>query len=74
MYWRNANFDHPVTQTLQGLDLSFHLASSDTTGALSLDYIRTQPQLLVIGEGKVLPTDVSGGDNVSSLITSVIST
>ncbi|KAK5133137.1 hypothetical protein LTR08_008161 [Meristemomyces frigidus] len=65
VYWLHRSWSHPITPTLTSLAQGFHKATS-TDGAgtdLSLDYIRTQPALLDLTQGRVLPNSEAGANN-----------
>ncbi|OCL12855.1 hypothetical protein AOQ84DRAFT_417948 [Glonium stellatum] len=65
VYWLVRNFEHPLTSTLANLDLGFQLIQpgDPEAGDLALDYIRTQPQLMAIQDGRILPHDIPGPSN-----------
>lgn len=63
VYWVNRQFSHPITDSLATLDLGLQTLSSANTSDLSLDFQRTQPALLDIGQGQVLESYESGPNN-----------
>lgn len=63
VYWVNRQFSHPITESLANLDLGLRTLSSANTSDLALDFQRTQPALLNIDQGQVLPSYESGPNN-----------
>jgi len=65
VYWFEQDFKHPLTDALANLDLGFHLIQPNDSqvGNLGLDYIRTQPQLIPLKDGRILQHDIPGPDN-----------
>jgi uncharacterized protein YukJ len=63
VYWLHRSWHHPLTKTLTHIQDGFHRAeTSDGTG-LSLDYVRTKPQVLDFSAGCVLPNYEKGPNN-----------
>ncbi|OCK92680.1 uncharacterized protein K441DRAFT_569540 [Cenococcum geophilum 1.58] len=65
VYWFVKDFKHPITDALANLDLGFHLIrpNDSQTGDLALDYIRTQPELMTLEDGRILEHDIPGPNN-----------
>ena len=65
VYWLVKDFKHPLTDALANLDLGFYLIrpNDSQTGDLALDYIRTQPELMTLQDGRILQHDIPGPNN-----------
>ena len=61
VYWIHRNFSHPITDQLEDLDLGDHKINESS--GMALDYLRTQPSLINIEKGEILPYDVAGPNN-----------
>ncbi|EME40872.1 hypothetical protein DOTSEDRAFT_74431 [Dothistroma septosporum NZE10] len=64
VYWVNRQFSHPIIDSLANLDLGLQtIVGSDGSSDIALDFQRTQPALLDINQGEVLPAYAQGPNN-----------
>lgn len=63
VYWLHRTWAHPLTKTLTSLDDGFHKAQTQDGTGLSLDFLRTKPQLIDLSVGRVLPETEPGAKN-----------
>jgi len=63
VYWFDKDFTHSITSSLPNLKSGFNALSNDGSNDLALDFARTQPQLVVLSQGTILPYEASGPKN-----------
>jgi len=63
VYWVNKNFTHPITKQLANQDLGLWKISSPESSDVALDFQRTQPALVDISAGTLLPSYEQGPNN-----------
>lgn len=65
VYWFDQSFSHPLTDELAQLEYGFQLIRPNdaATSGLAIDFVRADPKLLELKDGRILPYNLPGKDN-----------